>query len=142
MNVLRTPLTALAVTVKFNSKGRHVGLDFYDLLIEEGDPLATRHQAAKSCWVSASIWRSPTRLTGNLRIGNVRGEHQFDSALHRRSRRSIGPLSSPDKEDRHPFFRVICRHHRRTWEVGPPAFSRVARNKKHQVRMPVHVVVA
>jgi hypothetical protein len=37
MNVLRTPLTALAVTVKFNSNGRHVGLDFYDLLIEAGD---------------------------------------------------------------------------------------------------------
>jgi hypothetical protein len=40
MNVLRTPLTALAVTVKFNSKGRHVGLDFYDLLIEAGDTTA------------------------------------------------------------------------------------------------------
>ena len=40
MNVLRTPLTALAVTVKFNSNGRHVGLDFYDLLIEAGDPTA------------------------------------------------------------------------------------------------------
>jgi hypothetical protein len=41
MNVLRTPLTALAVTVKFNSNGRHVGLDFYDLLIEAGDTLGT-----------------------------------------------------------------------------------------------------
>jgi hypothetical protein len=37
MNVLRTPLTVLAVAVQLNSKGRHVGLDFYDLLIEAGD---------------------------------------------------------------------------------------------------------
>jgi len=37
MNVLRTPLTALAVAGKFNQNGRHVGLDFYDLLIEAGD---------------------------------------------------------------------------------------------------------
>jgi hypothetical protein len=41
MNVLRTPLTALVVAVKFNSNGRHVGLDFCDLLIEAGDRLGT-----------------------------------------------------------------------------------------------------
>ena len=35
MNVLRTPLTALATTPKLSKQnGRHVGLDFYDLLIE------------------------------------------------------------------------------------------------------------
>ncbi len=46
MNVLRTPLTALAVNVKFNQNGRHVGLDFYDLLIEGGDSGVTWKRAS------------------------------------------------------------------------------------------------
>ena len=48
MNVLRTPLTALAVTVKFNSNGRHVGLDFYDLLIEAGYSTGAAARALKT----------------------------------------------------------------------------------------------
>lgn len=65
-----------------------------------------------------------------------------ESVNDRGSRRPIGPFADPDEENRRPFFRVIRRHNRRARQIGSPAFRRVARNKKHQMRMPAHVVVA
>jgi hypothetical protein len=59
-----------------------------------------------------------------------------------RSRRCVGPFADPDEENSHPFFRVIRRHKWRARQIGSPAFRRVARNKKHQMRMPTHIAVA
>jgi len=83
-----------------------------------------------------SKWRAPALPLLVQRMRYVRLTSNCKSVHNRRSRRQIGPFANPDHENRRPFFRVIRRHNRRARQIGSPAFRRVARNKKHQVRMP------
>ena len=72
MNVLRTPLTALAVKVKFNQNGRHVGLDFYDLLKEAGHPTGTVLLTLSRLLRTDSAKTAPAIVPGPVAISDDR----------------------------------------------------------------------
>lgn len=132
------------------------GMQHNKLQIDFGRSATARSRRGLPTWLSFGVsdwtfrpgpWgsnlcqrRSAYSLTNHFRLAGHRAA-ATGSVFHRGCRRPIGPVADPDHENCHALLGVIRGHNRRTRLVGSPALCCVARDKKHQMRVPAHSAV-